>query len=273
MRNLLFTLLVLLIPLLSHSQYWGNICFDVINLTSMPEQTIIPFCNDTANFDFHPGTPAGVSTNLYTDPYMDIDVGPFNFPCTSINYDIWGYIEYPLDGNGYMCLQILNGSCTSTSGPVNGNFGPLEGSQMMLWEGNTCDNAQLVFGTPCYWMTELVPGNIDSTEWAGVNDYDPTRQEWDIAIYDAIPGQTYLIQIDGFSWCVGCGEFAWCSEINLLSIEDPKPTIETIDGDDIRVKPPWRVTNMLGQEIEIQYNVPLIFYYKNGTTRMVVITE
>lgn len=243
----------------------------------VPACTPIYFCNDSCDFEFYEAV--GYELNQPTpgnwpgDPDMDNEVGPWDFPCHYINYDQWFDATYPIDGSGYLQLDIWGGDCTHPYGS-SGNYGPLEGWVLLLWEGDECDNTtEIVWSTNCYWMTEIGPGVIDENEWNGIEEYDPTRQQWSIAITDAVPGQHYFFQIDSFSWCTGCGWFQWCYEPILMGYEESKPTIQHIMGSNLHIKPPWKVTTLLGQQINIEYNVPLIFYYKNDTPQIVIVTN
>lgn len=224
-----------------HSQ-WTETCFDVFGQPQIEEGVLVPFCNDTTGFEYYPGTEQGDWP--YTDPYMDNETGPFNFECHQINYDIWGHFTYPEDANGYMCLSIMNGTCEHPEGLV-GNYGPLDGWVMILWQGETCEDAELVWSTNCYWMTEEEPGIIGPNEYLGIGDYDPTRQEWYIEMFNITPGTEFIIQIDGFGWCQGCGDFYWCSEMNLLSILQfevsgtPGPPVFEVETDELTYEIQW----------------------------------
>jgi hypothetical protein len=154
---------------------------------------------------------------------MDNEVGPFNLECHGINYDIWGHFTYPDTAHGHLCLNISNGTCSHPDGLSN-SFGPLEGWALMLWEGQSCDEAELVFSTHCYWMTDIEPGVIATGDWVGITEYDPTRQSWNIVIDNANPGSNYFVQIDSFGWCIGCGNFSWCSELMFLDLPEDSYT-------------------------------------------------
>tara|TARA_R110000796_G_scaffold4860_1_gene18448 strand:+ start:867 stop:1685 length:819 start_codon:yes stop_codon:yes gene_type:complete len=270
MKKLILFIFSLISAIIINAQNYcpeNDSCWGAIEV---PICTPIYFCNDSCNYDFYEATseiefPPG-------DPYMNNIVGPWDTECHYINYDQWFEFTYPLTSDGYLSLDIWNGTCEHPEGAV-GNYGPLEGWAMMVWQGDECnDTSELVWSTNCYWMTEAeVNPQIGPDDWIGITDFDPTRQEWYITITNAIPGQHYFIQIDSFGWCVGCGWFQWCDAPIFLELTNPPPTIESMAIEEIRVDPPWKVTNILGQTVPIEYNQLLIFYYKNGSSRIVVI--
>jgi hypothetical protein len=218
------------------------------------------FCNNTCEYEFY-------------EQDMDATAGPWSLPCHYINYDQWFEFTYPVFSAGYLTIDIWGGDCTNPDGEI-GNHGPLEGWTFLLWEGETCEDAELVFSTSCYWMTDSSPSpSIGPDDWAGIVDYDPTRQEWYITISNAIPNQHYFVQIDGFGWCRGCGWFQWCDEVMFLELED-NPVIETVSADEDKENlfdNVVRVTNAMGQESLLKYNEILVLYYKYKKPRVVII--
>jgi hypothetical protein len=232
----------------------------------------IYFCNDSCNYDFYEATseiefPPG-------SPYMNNLIGVWDTECHYINYDQWFEFTYPITSDGYLTLDIWNGTCEHPEGAV-GTYGPLEGWAMMVWQGDECDDtSELVWSTNCYWMTESDPSPvIGPDDWIGITEYDPTRQEWYITITNAIPGQHYYIQIDSFGWCRGCGWFQWCDTPLFLGHANQPSTLKPMIAEPDIVEAPWKVTNLLGQAVPIEYNKPMIFYYKYRKPRIVLIEK
>jgi len=89
-----------------------------------------------------------------------------------------------------------------------------------------------VWGTQCYFAT--------SENYCCMPVYDPTRQEWHFTI-ELEPGP-YYVNIDGWSWSTGCGDWWWSENWFLnLSIDEQKKERETIAGSKF---------NVLGQQIK-----------------------
>lgn len=178
-------------------------CENPTCLTSIdaPSQTLIPFCNLGCGYEYYQ------SIN-----YMDNTAGPFGFECHQVNFDLWYRIEVETE-DSTICLNISDGTCQNSENPG------FEGWALMLWRGDYCDTAELIFSTNCYWMTELDPEGVTSYE--GIGDFDPTRQEWLLTLH-GIENGTYFVQIDSFSWCEGCGVFSWCEGLLLqgLGVEE-----------------------------------------------------
>ena len=224
--------------------------------------TPVYYCNTTCNFEFY-----------NSNPEIDNSAGPWDTPCHYINYDQWFEFTYPATSSGYLTLDIWGGDCAHPDGEV-GSHGPLEGWTMLVYQNETCAEADLVFSTSCYWMTESdSPEVIGQDDWIGIEDFDPTRQEWYITITNAIAGQHYFVQIDGFGWCQGCGWFQWCDEVMFLALVPETPVISTLEETDNVLIDVIKITNLLGQETGVIYNVPLIFYYKYSHPRIVVMSE
>lgn len=164
---------------------------------SIPSSTPTSFCNVNCSQDFY-------LNGNYQMPAMDntvtTSVGT-NFPCTIIHQDFWYQIE--VTSGGPVCFQI--DSNYQTDSLIIGNHGPLEGIEMSIYQGTTCAQAELLWGTQCYWMTTM--------GYTGTGDYDPTRQGWDLSV-NLDPG-SYFIQIDGWGWSTGCGTFEWCEPFFL----------------------------------------------------------
>jgi hypothetical protein len=74
-------------------------------------------------------------------------------------------------------------------------------------------------------MTEVCPAIITPTDWFGITEYDPSRQDWSVQIFNMAPGQRYHIQIDGHGWCMGCAQFMWQDEIINLGITPNQESI------------------------------------------------
>lgn len=244
----------------------------------LPPCETISFCNDSCGYEFYEVSeeidfPPG-------DPYMDNTAGPFDFECHYINHDQWFSFQYPPTGTGYMELSIFDGDCAHPEG-ATGNFGPLEGWAGLLWEGVTCDlDTELVWSTNCYWMTEAEDDpQIGPFDWMGIDEYDPTRQDWHILFTNITPGANYFLQVDSFGWCRGCGKLRWCPEPFFLNIsyEQESGVEETIEmplvEQDGKVLFPWKVTDLKGRAMRIKYNTPMIFHYRNGDNRKVVIVK
>ena len=207
--------LLLLLAILSASlsaQCPNDICQDAIYVE---EQTPTSFCNYDCNSDF----------DLPYSPEWNFP----NYPCQYLNYDMWFQIEVVTGGfvEFYVGTDYVNETET-----VIGNNGPLEGVSMGIFSGDQCNSLDFVIGTACYW-------------WS---DYDnccfpvfvPTRQEWNFTV-DLEPG-TYYVNIDGFGWSVGCGEWWWQEPyfLNLNILESKKK----------RSKLAGRQFNILGQQIK-----------------------
>jgi hypothetical protein len=245
---------LLFITLSSFSQCpEADTCTGAINIS---EDTEYYFCNTDCEDDFDS---SGMS-NI---------VGPFNFTCHFLDYDFWLEFTYPLDATGFLCLAIWDGTCNID--PVSiGNYGPLEGWVMQLWEGTTCEEATLIWSTNCYWMTEQVPGVIGPTNWVGINAYDPTRQAWYIEIDNAIPGQHYFIQIDSFNICRGCGYFKWCAERMFLNLPIENILVplleETIEPES------FKITDLRHREVfYLEPYILYLYHYADGTVKKKII--
>ena len=168
--------------------------------------TPVYYCNTTCNFEFYESV-----------PQIDHEAGPWDTPCHYINYDQWFEFTYPATSSGYLTLDIWGGDCAHPDGEV-GSHGPLEGWTMLVYQNETCAEADLVFSTSCYWMTES-----DSPE--------------------------------------------------VISLVPETPVISTLEETDNVLIDVIKITNLLGQETGVIYNVPLIFYYKYSHPRIVVMSE
>jgi len=204
------TVLLLLLPFTAFTQCPSDICEDAFNVT---EQTPEAFCNYDCNEDF-------------SQPWDGWNFS--QFPCQYLNYDQWYTIEVTEGG----MVQFHIESDYNTPEEI-GEDGEYEGVVMDIWQGDDCDNIEFLWGTNCYWMT-------DEVYYINPSEYNPSRLEWDFTI-ELEPG-TYYINIDGFGYSVGCGEW-WWSEPFFLWLG--------IDGEihKLRKQHP-NLFNVLGQKIK-----------------------
>lgn len=194
----------------AQSQCLNDLCETAITVTS---ETVVPFCNYECSQDFY-------------DTEMNNDVVAWNetlgnyieYECHQLHYDLWYRIEVDTP-DSTICLNVLNGTCENELYPS------AEGYAMMVYKGDYCDTAQLVWSTNCYWLD--TNQNSWITDYEGIGDYDPTRQSWAVTLHGVENG-TYYIQIDSFSWCQGCGEFSWCNGLNLLDLSIEEPTFDPV---------------------------------------------
>lgn len=207
----IITLLLIITPLLHYTQ--GETCDS--STVAEPNVTY-NFCTSIFGFDFY----ANDGGNEFDNPTMDNTVTSINgteYQCHIINYDEWFSVNFQnLSGDGYFCLHLWDGTCAHPDS-VTGNYGPMEGFVMVLWQGAPCDSAQLIWSTNCYWMTYNYPAVVLESNFTGIDYYDPTRQLWYIDFYGMEAGQ-YYVQIDTFGWCEGCGKFRWCEEPIMMDI-------------------------------------------------------
>jgi hypothetical protein len=185
-RALLLALSIIFISIHSVGQCPNDVCTDAI---SVLEQTPTSFCNVDCTEDYN------LSGTSWLFP---------SFPCSYMNYDMWFVIEVNVGG---MVEFYVNTEYYLEGGTVIGNFGPLEGVTLEIYSGNNCNSLDFVTGTNCYWLSEAVSCCFGA--------YDPTRQEWYFTV-EMNPG-TYYINIDGFGYSVGCGEW-WWSEPYFLGL-------------------------------------------------------
>lgn len=264
----------------------GDVCFDA------PE---IEFCTDTylctehCEEDFYSGV-NGV-------PYMSPMVGVSGtIECHGINVDRFVYFDmpeadtpipesidsiatitiydpydpaYPDNSNDFDATRGLG--CYNPASTYSSNFGWNEGWAMMLWMGDDCLSSEIVWSTNCYWLTDTGPGEFPSGSYTDQGAFDPTRQYWNVQLLGMRPGQRYFLQLDGFGWCQGCTYVNVCPGANNLAIEFPED-MQMIDLTEEKRKPD-RITNILQQEIEFQYNTTMIYYYSDGSTEKVHVIQ
>lgn len=215
-------ILSILIPLGIIGQCPNDLCADAIELDDC---VYTSFSNETCLYNFEDnGMYNTVGTGLVT-------------PCHSLNFDLW--YSFPYSGDGYLTIDVGPGDCYN---PIAGtsDYGRNEGWVLMVWKGDTCEDAQIVWSTNCYWLTEDVPADI--TQYFGIGSYDPTRQSWNIMFLDAPQGK-YFIQIDGFGPCRGSSNIRVCSAPAApLSIDIPSDTV--LIGTELEIKTFRRFDNI-----------------------------
>jgi len=159
-------------------------------------------------------------------------------PCHVINNDLWFYYDYPIGSSGFLSINIFGGDCYNPSA-ITTQYGRQEGWAFNLWQGS-----QLVWSTHCYWLTDQVPGVM--TFYNGIVSYDPSRQQWFLNFFQAIPDERYYIQIDGVGECFGCSEVTLCSQLSPLEIYFPNDSVSLQQQE---VKPQLKRYDILGRRI------------------------
>lgn len=192
----------------AYAQCPNDVCDDAI---AVEQQTPTDFCNYDCNEDY------------------DLIGGNWiypQFPCSYMNYDMWFVIEVEVGG----MIEFYVDSDYSIEAVDEGNFGPLEGITLELYSGS-CGFLEFVTGTNCYWMNDA---NV-----CCFGAYDPSRQGWYFTV-ELVPG-TYYVNIDGFGYSEGCGEWWWSEPyfLDLGVIE--RPVVGTIQE---------MLYNVLGQRIK-----------------------
>lgn len=172
----------------------NDLCEDAIYVE---ELTPTPFCNCECNEDF------GIPDDPSWVPFFP------GYPCQYPNYDMWYQIEVesgspqiPSPIEFYVGTNYVHEDSTTI-----GNFGPLEGVTLDIWSGDYPDNCMgidFVFGTNCY-FNPTYADNVES--YCCFPEYDPTRQEWYFTVQ--LPPGIYYVNIDGFGYSEGCGEWWW----------------------------------------------------------------
>ena len=177
------TISLILLASFSYAQCPSDVCQDAIEV---PNQTPEAFCNYDCEEDF----------NQPWDGWWHS-----LFPCQYYNYDQWYIIEVQV--GGMIQFHIESDYNTIEEIGVDGEY---EGVVMDIWEGDDCSSIEFLWGTQCYWMT-------DEVYYINPPEFNPSRQEWNFTI-DLDPG-TYFINVDGFGYSVGCGEWWWSEQILL----------------------------------------------------------
>lgn len=186
--KLIPTLILFLYSIGAHinGQCPNDTCYDAIPVAS---QTPTDFCNYDCQEDYE----LIGSSWVYGD-----------HPCSYMNYDMWFVIEVEIGG---MVEFYVGSDYVIPGGAPIGNSGPLEGVTLEIYSGSNCYYLDFVTGTNCYWMVDV--------NTCCFGPYDPTRQEWYFTV-ELLPG-TYYVNIDGFGYSVGCGEW-WWSEPYFLEL-------------------------------------------------------
>lgn len=227
----------------------NDVCDDAI---SVPDQTWEAFCNDDCNEDF--------------DIAWDPDWWHPQFPCGYLNYDQWFQIEVQTGGQ---ILFHIESNYTHEDSTIIGNFGPLEGVTMDIFSGDDCQNIEFIWGTACYWQTDQ--------EYCCFPEYDPTRQTWEFSLFME-PG-TYFVNVDGFGYSVGCGTWMWAEPffLGFQQSEDgqPIPSSQDLEDENTQSKhfedPVIRVTDLLGRQMKPEKGKILIYHFRSGKRKKIII--
>mgnify|MGYP001093611482 CR=1 FL=1 len=193
-----------------HAQCPNDVCEDAIEVE---QQTNEAFCNYDCNEDF----------NQYWQPGWNNAL----FPCTYRNYDQWYLIEVQVGG----MIQFHFESDYNTIEEI-GQDGQYEGIDFDIWEGDNCNDISFLWGTGCHWQTGEV-------YYINPPEFDPSRREWNFTI--DLDAGFYYINIDGFGYSVGCGEW-WWSEPYFLGLWIG----ESVKGKTVKDRQKY---NVLGQSV------------------------
>jgi len=169
------------------------------------------YCGDAVQVDLNAWYEACNYDCTRTPDNINVDVGfnP-NYPCGYVNDNSW--YTFTLYEPAIICIWVYGELINDL--PV-GNFGDPEGIEFRLWEGASCNNIEVIWGTACYW-------HLFDIEYVGTGEYDPTRQEWNITF--VLPVGTYFVDVDGFGWSEGCYQLSVCIQQPLsLSVEQYSP--------------------------------------------------
>lgn len=238
MRSLLLLIAVLAADI-ALGQCENDLCSGAIDV---PNQTPESFCNYDCEEDF----------DLMWSGEWNFSFGP----CHYMNFDQWFSIE--VEQGGEILFQIET-DYTHIDSTVIGNHGPLEGVVMDIYQGESCEDLEFIWGTACYWMMEQ--------EFCCINDFDPTRQEWEFSL-NLSPG-IYYVNIDGFGYSVGCGEWSWSEPFFLF--HDPEPESAVVSEEEPLEDPVIYYTDFTGRKIYPQRGVLMIARTKYGNAKKVII--
>ena len=216
-----YHILLIILPFSAFTQCPNDLFSTAIEI-ELCEST--PFCNIDCSTDFDMNDTVGIGLGA---------------PCHVINNDLWYYFDYPIKSSGFLQVSIFGGDCYNPSA-ITTQYGSQEGWSFNLWQGS-----QLVWSTHCYWLTDQVPGVM--TFYNGIGSYDPSRQQWFINIFQAIPDERYYIQIDGLGECFGCSELQVCSQISPLEIDFTNDSVSLQQQEEIKQLLP--LFDVLGRRI------------------------
>lgn len=218
----------------------NDICEDAIMI---PEQTPTDFCNYECEEDF------------------SISWGPewnfWDYPCSYPDYDMWFSFTTI---NGGMVEFYFDSDYTHEDSTVIGNHGPLEGLQVDIYQGGSCEELSFLFGTQCYWMTD--------EEYCCFDPYDPTRQQWHFVL--ELPPQTqFYVNVDGWGDSVGCGEWWWSEPFFLWDDRPVNPEAESWNQPE-EDDPILYFTDLTGRKIKPAPGVLMIAKTKYGKARKII---
>lgn len=177
--------LFILLPILSYAQCPNDLCEYAIDIEYNQWY-------DGCNYD---------CTRTPDDINVDVGFNP-NYPCGYVNDNSW--YHFTLEESAIICIWVTGEMINDLP---EGNFGDPEGIEFRLWEGLSCSEIEVIWGTSCYWL-------LNDIEYIGTGEYDPSRQEWNITY--VLPPGNYYIDLDGFGWSEGCYELTVCKQEPLF---------------------------------------------------------